>query len=200
MPDMLLFANPYHVLDAKGRLAGACPMAEPVRPGTVAPARRFIGARHKMTEGSYVEENLEAGIPGRGDTYFVFDVDPVKVIAEGPDEHFYLTRFQHQDLFEATDGVPLAKLATARAEIIADHVAAYGKEPDTSTWAKHFALDAEVEAEMKKLIAAAKANAEAEADKKKAEAEALAKAKEAAAKEAERRSKIPPLVGDEGGK
>lgn len=150
---MLLFANPYFQLDHRDRLAGACPMPEPVRPaGPTPPLRRHVGASLEMTAGSYVPENPAAGLDAQADTFWLFSPDPV--LAEGH-EHFWQHRLTAPaEAIASLDGSedpPIAELAAERLACIDRHVASYGSEPDTSTWAAQFAIDPIVAVAMHEL-------------------------------------------------
>lgn len=181
---MKVIGNPYHSLDHKSRLAGACPEPEPVRRGGAQqPLRRYVGATRKMAEGSFVESAgyaFKDGPHGRGDIYWEFSAVPIEVYAEGHLEHFYLHRFRHEELFSVEDDVPIEKLARARMKAFAEYQLAYGKDPDTSTWAEQFKIDDQVRDAVQKIVEAEKkaaADAAVASAKVKAEADVATKVK-----------------------
>mgnify|MGYP003553216097 FL=1 len=140
MPTVHLFPNPYHHLDHKGRLAGIAFQLEPR-----APHRRLIGARISMVDGSYVPDSVERdieslGVLGHGDVFHFFGDEPVAV--QCADEHVgpYQAQAKAGEIF-LCDEVPLEGLAAARLDAVAQHVAAYGKAPDTAAWSYQFPID-----------------------------------------------------------
>lgn len=160
-----LFANPYHGLDAMGRLAGACPVGELPRPAGSLPSRQCVGAERTMTGGSYVPDSADQGlriaVADRGgnlaiapfimstaDVFWQFDGEAHEYhIGDRRLEHFYSERVKHGEVFEAeADGsAPIAKLAKARAAAIASWKAHYGDEPlPLDVWAKQYPLESVV--------------------------------------------------------
>lgn len=183
MPTLVLFPNPYHALDHKGRLAGAAFELEPPRAGGV-PLNRKIGAQLHLVDGSYKPGNEGLRIYPTGDVFHMFSVDAVDVVCEPMLVADYNAMIARGEVLSAADGLPLEALATARLAAIASHEAAYGVAPDTSGWKQQFALDddvAEAAASLPKPEAPKPAAAPVD-ESAKQRAAALAKAKAALAK------------------
>lgn len=144
-----VFVNPYCHLDGQGRLAGACPEAEPMRRGGP-PLNRLVGATRQETPGSYrvTDTDPRLGPTGKSDIFYVFSDKPVEVNDAGVLGHFYLARFASKELFAMPKSgeAPLDKLADARDKAIADFAAMTGEPPDQSTWPAQFSLDPVVKA------------------------------------------------------
>lgn len=138
---MKVYCNPYHALDATGRLAGACPWD----PDHKAGAPLFVGAERVLLE-SREREARHRGHPD-GDTRerygFTFSPEPLSV----PEQYarFYHAAGRSGCLFVPRDGrPPMDAWHAARAAAIADWKQRYGSEPDTSVWAEQFPLDADL--------------------------------------------------------
>jgi hypothetical protein len=199
MTKIKVHANPYSVLDHKGRLAGALLIAEPRRSTATVPTRQFVGAKLEVvsveTLSNHISPTGERYARGHGmpqgtrtDNEFIFTGEPMEVDASGSMGAFYAHALKDGSIFEAgADGsAPLEKLARARLAAIAQRKAEMGEAPATTDWERQFPLDLEV-AEASKLLAEhdkaaaekAKAEASAAAEKAKTEKEsAAAKAKE----------------------
>lgn len=138
---MKVYCNPYHALDATGRLAGACPWD----PDHKAGAPLFVAAERVLLE-SKEREARHRGHPD-GDTRerygFTFSPEPLSV----PEQYarFYHSAGRSGCLFVPRDGrPPMDAWRAARAAAIADWKQRYGSEPDTSVWAEQFPLDADL--------------------------------------------------------
>lgn len=174
MATIHLFPNPYLCLDAKGRLAGACPEIEAVRASGGMPARRSIGAVLKMVDGTYNANEKEGRGPGgqlapRAELMWMFDtIEPIKLVVDASQRASYVARDRAGDVFACVDpeSVPLERLARARNLAVAKWIASYGPdaELDTAAWEKQFPLDAHV-AELAKVYAARDAEADAKTTK-----------------------------------
>jgi len=205
MTTIHVFPNPYALLDAKGRLAGACPKVEPVRVGGGMPACEFVGAKRTMLAGTYnaneAEGRAEGGPLGaKGEILFTFDVvEPIALTVDASQTAYYVCRNRSADAFTCVDpkSVPVERLARARSAAIAGHVAAYGSEPDTKGWPAQFPLDETIAGLAKTLDEREKAIAQAKLDDgsaaiKAAREKAIAQAKLDATKAAEPPKAEPP--------
>lgn len=163
---LTLYPNPYHALDAVGRLAGAYPEGESMRDGATMPRRVTIGAVRKVLEhrppGSYTQQSRTVSM-------FVWSGEPVTVEIGADLDAFYASAFRSGGVFEVVapgvvrvPGAPagkdtqplLAALAAARLAAIDARVAEIGREPCMDSWAEQFPRDAEVAAAMAALAAA----------------------------------------------
>lgn len=134
---MKIYPNPYHHLDHKGRLAGACPMEPAHRAGQ----RSFVCAELVL-----VGKEERKGDP-RGDREeyaFTFSAEPMSISADPG--WYYMQRARSGEVFAPRDGkAPMAEWRAARAAAIAK-AKAEGTEPDTSGWAAQFPLDKDIAA------------------------------------------------------
>lgn len=199
METIHLFPNPYLCLDAKGRLAGACPEIEAVRTSGGMPARRSIGAVLKMVDGTYnADPNEGRGIGGqlapKAEVMWMFDtIEPIAVVVDASQRASYVARDRAGDVFACDDplSLPLERLARARNLAVAKWKAAYGDAKlDDAAWEKQFPLDSAV-AELAKSYSdrepvsdgkAETAKRNADADKRAAERTKMIEAVSAAAK------------------
>lgn len=171
---MLLIPNPYHQLDAKGQLAGACPIVERLdRPAHRIPQRLFVGAKCVATNyqkrgdpgvtefepidprrphlgRKYKQPGGGAGQLSRAELSWAFESKAVEVRVDGPSmEVYWQRRIRNGEVFEAKNGVaPIDAIRAARSAAIAhyrDHND--GADPPFALWAKQFTLDAEFAAD-----------------------------------------------------
>ena len=152
MPTQTLFPNPYLAIDHKCRLAGITPELEPLRKGPVPPLNRKIGATIQMVDGSYRPDSKDGFFPGKGDVFYVYTSDPVEVHCEDGHVDEYRKMVERGEVLDASKELPLEALAMARLKAVADYVAHYGKQPDTTSWSVQFPLDADV-AEVAEVMA-----------------------------------------------
>src|ERR1700733_187891 len=120
---MKAFANPYHHLDHKGRLAGAFSEPEHVREsGPQVSMRRWVGASMEMTPGSHIKENPKTrpGLDAQADVFWKFSSEPVDIHApHGPILFHYMDAFKTKELLAVKgDAVPLEELAKQRIDAI----------------------------------------------------------------------------------
>lgn len=167
---MKLFPNPYLHIDNKSRLAGSCPVGEPMREGTM-PKREFTSASRESKVVAPPTETTQS----KTDTFFVWSCQPIEV---SPDmvAPYWHQRLTGNEVFEvvgegmvrlynrATGATPVAAslldaLGLARLKAFDDYQAAYMKDPDTSSWSKQFEIDDEVAQRMKDLASARAAKA-----------------------------------------
>lgn len=183
--------NPYCALDAQGRLAGGCQMAEE-RAGVAAPSNLKVGAELRVVEGSYNDRQAEISaavdsgkmsspvIPAvysRDEKYWFFSaVEPVSIPVSAKTEGFYVSRSRSNGtplcvfLCSGPEDLPLEQLAEARLDAIAGYEAAYiGKKAPVDDWKSQFELD-EVVAEVMEAVDAKRKAAAAEAEQKAAAA------------------------------
>lgn len=203
MPKLQLFPNPYHHLDHKGRLAGVAVELEPLRAGHVRPLSRKIGAKLQMTEGSYVPGSVERGEEGpgigrqsRADLFHVFSDEPVTIECHESLVAPYQAMLKRGEVLDGID-VPLDDLAKARLDCIAQHVAAYGAPPDTSTWLAQFPIDDLVAKASEALVKANEEQAKKAAEKAAEDAK-TAPAKQAATTLADRRKRLETRLSERG--
>lgn len=175
---MRLAANPYHHIDHRGRLAGACDEPEPLRPsGPQVSHRRLIGAERKETEGSFVKEDKRTGVQAHSDLFFAFSAEPVDVHApHGPILFHYMDLIKNAEVLVAEkDGsMPMDALAEQRIAAIERVKAETGDIPDTSQWEAQFPLDPKVAEHASKMVVRVAAERAAKAEKTKKDAEAKA--------------------------
>lgn len=173
IPAQAFLPNPYQALDAEGFLAGACPVAEELRPGTALPLRRYVGAKLHVIDGTYEKRNPGQGQQSRCKYRWEFKTEPVSIAITSPSiAVFYRARTRTGEVIALPEGgdtsAAMVQLAKARAKAIADFHASYGEDPPTELWAEQFALDAEVaKVALPKAEPAAPAAAPAAASKTK---------------------------------
>lgn len=163
MQTIRVYPNPYHVLDARSQLAGACREGEEVRAGEAMPLDRYVGAVREVLQ---YEPQRSATQQSRTQLRFIFDTQAHVVPFEREMQAYYVARIRCGEIFQIvgegqvkawekgkeTKVSLLEALAKARLKAFDDYAAAYGSEPDTSSWAAQFAPDAEVAETMKKLV------------------------------------------------
>lgn len=180
---LLVRANPYSVIDARGLLSGACRQAERVRPTDVMPLRKLIGAERVVDK--YVPAGRNSptrphgsGLLSRSEAHYEFVAGSVEVHTDQELSQFYNNRFATGELIDATDeGLALAKLCVARMDAIKKFKAHTGKEPETRLWGEQYPDDAKVVVEGAAALAKQAAAAEAlhsNAEKKSGQPQELA--------------------------
>ena len=140
---MKVYCNPYHALDATGRLAGACPWD----PDHKAGAPLFVCAERVRIEAKERDARHRGHPDGdiRERYGFTFTGDPLSVPVEY--RRYYVAAAESKCLFAPRDGAPpMAEWRASRAAAIALHVQRFGTPPDMSSWAEQFPLDAEIAA------------------------------------------------------
>lgn len=164
---LLVRANPYSAIDARGLLSGACRQAERVRPTDVMPLRKLIGAERIVDK--YVPAGRNSptrphgsGLLSRSEAHYEFSAGPVEVLTDQELSQFYNNRFVTGELIDATDeGIALAKLCVARMDAIKKFKDHTGKEPETSLWVEQYPDDTKVVVEGAEALAKQAAAAEA---------------------------------------
>lgn len=147
---LLLRANPYSCLDARGLLSGACRQAERVRPTNVMPLRKHVGAERvvdKYTPAGRTSPTRPhgSGLLSRSEAHFEFVAGPVEVVADDELGQFYRNRLATGELIDATDeGLALAKLCVARMDAIKKFKAHSGKQPEVDLWGEQYPDDTKV--------------------------------------------------------
>lgn len=167
MQTIQLYPNPYCQLDGKGRLAGACPMGEELRPTSVMPSRMYVGAERKVVAHAPAASATQKS---RTESVFMWEPQPVAVPFERDLKSYYVERLRSLEVFEVAGegkvrlghapgekpghGTLLDALAAARLAAFDLHIASYGSEPDTTEWQKQFPVDAQVATRMEAMRAA----------------------------------------------
>src|SRR5687768_2938019 len=101
-------ANPYHAISADGLLAGACRVAEAVRPTSQPPLRRYVGAKivvdnYEAVGASNPKRPAGSGLLSRTQLHFEFASGPVTLHALGELGTFYLNRLRTGELLDGQD-------------------------------------------------------------------------------------------------
>lgn len=157
---MKLYPNPYHHLDHKGRLAGACPMEPTHRAGT----RAYVCAEMLCVNKAELDDDksLKDDPDARGMREhhgFTFSVEPMNISADPG--WYYMQRARSGEVFAPRDGKPpMALWAFARAKAAAEWSAQHGESPDFAVWAEQWPLDAQIAEFARDATSRAKAPAE----------------------------------------
>lgn len=166
---LTVYANPYAHIDANGRLAGATPIAEAVRPTSAPPARQFVGATRVLVEYDKAGRGIGSAQQPRAEYLWQFTGEGLEVPATGQLGAYYQQRIASGELFPAgKDGsIPLAALAKARSAALEQFRAEQGEDAETTEWGDQFPLDLQAEAAAdivaeQDAAAATKAKADAE--------------------------------------
>ncbi|NUP08451.1 MAG: hypothetical protein HOW73_20570 [Polyangiaceae bacterium] len=148
---MKVMANPYHALDASGMLAGVCPAYEQMRPTTAMPMRKHVGAMVEVVDGTHQKYGSKDRPKGgmrlsRAARRVKFTGLALEVPANDPQAAAFYRKAVLSGAVIVADDPTQAKaaLAKARADAIANFVAAYGKQPPVEKWAAQFQLDSQL--------------------------------------------------------
>lgn len=138
---MKVYCNPYHTLDASGRLAGACPYD----PDHAAGARMFVSAELVLL-GRTERDPRHRGHPDgdfREKYGFKFTDEPLSI--PEPYARYYHAAARSGAILAPRDNKPPVEAwRKAREQAIADWKQRFGSEPDVSVWAEQFPFEAQI--------------------------------------------------------
>lgn len=155
-----VWANPYHALDHRGWLAGAVPL-DPRHGGGV---RAHVGASFVVLSIERRGASIDDGRYDRQEScwrFFAEQDDKREVVLPlevpvGPGRTYQQHIASGSLIKGSAEQPPLAELAKAREQAIADFTAAYGVPPPVAHWKKQYPLDGEIAAYAKQPKATAK--------------------------------------------